>query len=173
MGISYPGGFFNSGVILFQLDQMRAERSTEEIVKFALSQRENLVWPDQDALNVVFNGRWHSLHPKWNAQNSLWSWREWAIEVFGAEAVGEAVSHPAIRHFEGPSVAKPWHFLCPAPHRELYRATLAQTPWAGEPLDDRTAMTRLIALLPRRWQLDVYRRAVAARSSVKLALRMK
>lgn len=170
MGIGYPGGFFNSGVILFQLDRMRDEQATEELVRFALTHGGKLMWPDQDALNVVFNGRWLSLHPRWNAQNSLWSWREWAVEVFGAATVHEAVAHPAIRHFEGPSVAKPWHYLCPVPHRDIYLQTLAQTPWAGEPLHDRTAVTRLISLLPRRWRLDAYRRVVATRSSLKSTL---
>jgi len=167
IGVSYPGGFFNSGVILFQLDQMRREGSTDQLVEFALGHGEKLLWPDQDALNVVFNGRWHALPPRWNAQNNLWSWREWAIEVFGPRAVEEAVSDPAIRHFEGPTVAKPWHYLCPAPHRDVYLEMLAQTPWADEPLQDRTISTRLIAHLPRPWRLQVYRRVLDARSKVK------
>lgn len=173
MGVSYPGGFFNSGVILFQLDRMREEQSTAELVNFALQNGRKLVWPDQDALNVVFSGRWHSLHPRWNAQNSLWSWRDWAIDVFGASTVDEAVSDPAIRHFEGPSVAKPWHYLCPAPHRDAYRETLALTPWADEPLQDRTLSTMVVALLPGRWRLDVYRRLVETRSSIRSAVERK
>lgn len=170
MGIRYPGGFFNSGVILFQLDRMREERSTVELVKYALDRRDQLVWPDQDALNVVFAGRWHPLHPRWNAQNSLWSWRDWAIDVFGPCTVDEAVDDPAIRHFEGPNVAKPWHYLCPAPHRDVYRKTLALTPWADQPLQDRTLLTRLIALLPGDRRLDLYRRVAEIQSSVQSVL---
>jgi lipopolysaccharide biosynthesis glycosyltransferase len=173
IGVAYPGGFFNSGVILFELDHMRREGSTEQLVKFAVDYGEKLLWPDQDALNAVFNGRWHALHPRWNAQNSLWSWRDWAIEVFGRERVDEAVSDPAIRHFEGPSVAKPWEYLCQVPHRDAYLETLALTPWANEPLQNRTLSTRLIARLPRRWQLDVYGRVVRARSKVRSRLRRR
>jgi lipopolysaccharide biosynthesis glycosyltransferase len=167
IGVRYRGGFFNSGVILFDLDRMRREGSSDQLVKFVRDHGEKLLWPDQDALNVVFNGRWHSLHPRWNAQNNLWTWRAWAIELFGAERVDEAVSDPAIRHFEGPNVAKPWHYLSPVPHRDVYLETLAQTPWADEPFEDRTISTRLIARLPRRWQLDVYRRMVDTRSKAK------
>jgi lipopolysaccharide biosynthesis glycosyltransferase len=167
IGVSYRGGFFNSGVILFDLDRMRREGSSAQLVKFARDYGQKLLWPDQDALNVVFSSRWHSLHPRWNAQNNLWSWRTWAIELFGAERVEEAVSDPAIRHFEGPSVAKPWHYLSPVPHRDVYLETLAQTPWADEPLEDRTISTRLIARLPRRWRLDAYRRVVQMRSKLK------
>ena len=171
MGVGYPGGFFNSGVLLFDLDHMRREGSTDQLVKFALDHRAELLWPDQDALNVVFSGRWHSLHPRWNAQNNLWSWRDWAIDVFGPRLVDEAVAAPAIRHFEGPSVAKPWHYLCPVPHRDVYLETLARTPWAGEPLEGRTVLTRLIAQLPRRWRLDVYRGVLDANAKVQSRFR--
>ncbi|MBV8159871.1 MAG: glycosyltransferase family 8 protein [Acidimicrobiia bacterium] len=172
IGVHYPGGLFNSGVMLFQLDRMRCEGSTNQLVGFALDYGEKLLWPDQDALNVVFNGRWHPLHPRWNAQNSLWSWHDWAIDVFGRAQVEEAVRDPAIRHFEGPSVAKPWHYLCPVPHRDLYLQTLAETPWANEPLQDRTMSTRLIARLPRRSRLDAYRRLLRARSTLEARFRV-
>src|SRR5690348_12599353 len=66
LGIDYPGGFFNAGVLLMQLDRMRDEGSTKELVNFAVSNQKMLLWNDQDALNVVFKGRWHSLHPRWN-----------------------------------------------------------------------------------------------------------
>jgi len=164
LGVDYPGGFFNAGVLLLQLDRMRDEGSTDELLTYALSHQKALPWNDQDALNVIFNRRWHSLHPRWNAQNNLWSWRDWAIEVFGQELVDEAVSAPAIRHFEGPSVAKPWHYLCPVPHRDVYSEMLAQTPWAGTPMEDRTASTVAIRMLPRRWRLEVYGRLLALRS---------
>ena len=166
LGVEYPGGFFNSGVILFDLDRMKEEGASAALVEFARSHAESLVWPDQDALNVVFNRRWQPLHPRWNAQNSLWSWRPWADEVFGAQSVDEAVTKPGVRHFEGPTVAKPWHYLSPVPHREAYRNILAQTPWGDEPLTDRTVTTRLIAHLPDERQLDVYRKLVGLRSTL-------
>jgi lipopolysaccharide biosynthesis glycosyltransferase len=167
LGIDYPGGFFNAGVLLLQLDRMRDERSTDELVDYAVRHQKVLTWNDQDALNVIFKKRWHALHPRWNAQNNLWSWRDWAIDVFGPGLVDEAVSDPAIRHFEGPNVAKPWHYLCPAPHRDLYLQTLAQTPWAGTPMQDRTATTVAIRLLPRRWRLEVYGRVLRLKSMRK------
>jgi lipopolysaccharide biosynthesis glycosyltransferase len=173
LGISYPGGFFNAGVLLLELGRMREERSTQELVQFALKHQAMLTWNDQDALNVVFKDRWHALHPRWNAQNNLWSWRDWAIEVFGVGLAEEAVCAPAIRHFEGPSVAKPWHYLCPVPHRDAYLETLAQTPWADEPLQDRTIATRLIARLPSQWRLGLYRRVLEARSALRARLRSK
>jgi lipopolysaccharide biosynthesis glycosyltransferase len=172
-GVDYPGGFFNSGVLLFDLDRMRREDSSSQLVEAALKHGDDLVWPDQDVLNVVFNGRWHALHPRWNTQNSFWAWRDWAIEVFGVAPLEEAAQEPGIRHFEGPSVAKPWHYLCPMPHRDEYRRILGQTPWVGEPLQDRTISTRLIAQLPPGRQLHVYRRLLDMRAKVRSRLQRR
>jgi hypothetical protein len=82
--------------------------------------------------------------------------------------VDEAVRSPAIRHFEGPSVAKPWHYLCPTPHRDVYLETLAQTPWAAEPLQDRSVLTVAIRRLPPKWRLEVYGRALALKSRLRI-----
>jgi UDP-glucose/galactose:(glucosyl)LPS alpha-1,2-glucosyl/galactosyltransferase len=164
LGITYPGGFFNSGVLLMDLDRMRAERSSEQLFKTAVDRRESLVWPDQDALNVVFARRWLSLHPRWNTQNSFWGWRQWAVEVFGQALLEEAMKQPAIRHFEGPGLSKPWHYLCPYPGRKQHRALLAETPWAGIPLEDRTAATWFVRLFRGERRHRAYARLVRARS---------
>jgi lipopolysaccharide biosynthesis glycosyltransferase len=164
LGVGYPGGLFNSGVLLLDLDRMRAEGSADALFAFAHDHRDTLRWPDQDALNVVFARRWLPLHPRWNAQNSFWAWRTWSLEVFSETALLEATAHPGIRHFEGPSVAKPWHYLCPYPGRREYRAALAATPWAGTPPEDLTPATRLIRALPEGRRLAAYRRLLGWRA---------
>ncbi len=156
LGIDYPGGFFNSGVLLLDLDRMRVEGSSNVATEFGRHNRDGLRWPDQEALNVAFAGRWTPLHPRWNTQNSLWLWREWAMEVFDAATLQEAVRAPVIRHFEGPSLSKPWHYLCPYPGARSYRATLRRTPWGGTPPEDRTLATRLIRPLPTTARIRAY-----------------
>lgn len=156
LGIDYPGGFFNSGVLLLNLELMRLENSLDRLLRFARDHRAELVWPDQDVLNAVFSHRWLPLHPRFNAQTSLWGWKDWAVEVFGEEAVREATTMPVIRHFEGRGLCKPWHYMCPAPGHKEYREVLASTPWASTPIEDRTPATRLIRLLPGRLQLRAY-----------------
>lgn len=169
LGISYPGGFFNSGVLLLDLARMRAEGSVDELVRYARSHWDELQWPDQDTLNTVLKDHWHRIHPRWNAQNSFWSWREWAVEVFGERQWAEATRDPGIRHFEGPSLAKPWHYLCLAPHRDAYLETQARTPWAGEPIQEKTASTVMISWLPRRWRVRAYVKVLAARETWRQA----
>lgn len=127
LGLSGPEAYFNSGVMLFDLAAMRAERTQEQIVECAGS-RPDLLWPDQDALNMVLGGRRLPLHPSWNCMNSTLTFAS-AGDVYGAEAVAEAAARPAIRHFEGPIMNKPWHLLCDHPHRERYWRHRRATPW--------------------------------------------
>jgi UDP-glucose/galactose:(glucosyl)LPS alpha-1,2-glucosyl/galactosyltransferase len=166
LGVEYPGGFFNSGVLLMDLERMRAEGTTRTLLDAALDRTSHLVWPDQDVLNRVFARRWLALHPRWNAQNSFWAWPRLATEVFGSEMLHEARRHPAVRHFEGPGMAKPWHYLCPYPAQKQYRKVLAGTPWAGTPLVDRTLATRLIKYLPGDLRWRAYARLCRARQAL-------
>lgn len=94
--------------------------------------------------------------------NSLYLLPE-ATAVFGAEVVREACTHPAIVHFEGPALAKPWHYLNKHPFRRAYAAHRAATPWPDVPVTGRTFGNRLLRPLPTKLTLGVLRRAGIAR----------
>jgi lipopolysaccharide biosynthesis glycosyltransferase len=128
LGLAGPEVYFNSGVILLNLDDMRRTDATQELLAYAREHAPELLWPDQDALNVVLGARRVALHPRWNAMNSVLLF-PWAADVFGAGAVAEARSRPAIRHFEGPWSNKPWHLLCDVEGREDYLRHRRRTPW--------------------------------------------
>jgi lipopolysaccharide biosynthesis glycosyltransferase len=127
LGLAGPEVYFNTGVLLMDLALMRLDGCTEALRRFALD-HEDLLWPDQDAFNVVLGHRRLELHPRWNCMNSVMH-MEQSIDVFGGDAVTEARQHPAIRHFEGPSINKPWHYLCERSMREVYFDHRRQTPW--------------------------------------------
>jgi O-methyltransferase len=152
-----PLRFLNTGVLLMDLDRMRADGSHEAVTRAAADLGNRLVWPDQDACNVALEGRWLALHPRWNAQNSLWIWSDLARGVFGTDVVEEATTAPAILHFEGPSLSKPWHALCRHPWRDEYWRQLRLTPFPDAPREDDTMATRLISRLPEQHQLSAYR----------------
>lgn len=164
LGIANPRCYFNAGVLLVDLAAMRADRSWERISEYVRGVGRQLEWFDQDALNVIYGERWKPIHPRWNAQNSFWAWSEWAAGVFGSEELSEAIRDPAIVHFEGPSICKPWHYLCPHPYREHYIAMLGGTPWFDEPLVDRTIVTRLIRRLPQEQRIPAYLKLEAYRA---------
>ncbi len=136
LGIPDSQGYFNAGVLLFNLDLMRRERSSQELQEYAREHAGQLLWRDQDALNVVLGPRRVPLHPRWNCMNIM-AELGWGEDVFGAEALAQARSDPAIRHFEGPGLNKPWHYLAPRESRELYRRHRRATPWPRVRLEGR------------------------------------
>lgn len=150
------GRYFNSGVLLLDLVRLRGEGAVDEMLGRARGSR--LVWPDQDVLNATFVGRWTDLGPRWNAQASFWVWSDLADQVLGPAARSAAVAHPAIVHFEGPSVCKPWHPLCTHPWRKAYLDTLRRTPWAGAERVLRTPLTRALRALPEGARIPAYLR---------------
>jgi lipopolysaccharide biosynthesis glycosyltransferase len=156
--------YLNSGVLLMDLDWMRRHDSPRLLLECLRDRADELMWVDQDALNLVFGDDWVPLHPRWNAQNSLWRWPDLAAEVFGRAQLDEALTDPAVLHFEGPSIAKPWHYLCTHPYASAYRDVAARTPWGPVQLSDRTAATALIARTPRSWRLPLYVRLLQMRS---------
>jgi lipopolysaccharide biosynthesis glycosyltransferase len=142
------GTYFNSGVLLFNLEAMRRDSCTQALRDYAIERGEAIEWPDQDALNAVLGARRLPLHPRWNCMNSLRF--DWASDVFGADAVAEALARPAIRHFEGPGENKPWHHGAPRADRDLYRAHRRETPWPRLRLEGRPSRMRRVARRIRR-----------------------
>jgi lipopolysaccharide biosynthesis glycosyltransferase len=137
LGMSDPAMYFNAGVLLMNLGLMRERGSSAELYEYAREHAGQLLWRDQDALNAVLSPHRLSLHPRWNCMNSVMLF-PWSNDVFGATAVAEARSHPAIRHFEGPSINKPWHYLSDPDQRKLYYRHRRQTPWPHVHVEGRT-----------------------------------
>ena len=127
IGVS-PKQYFNSGVLLMNLDLWRQQNSTQALLDFGQQWSTRLHWPDQDALNHVFKQRWQRLHPRYNAQNGLWFMPN-RKQFFSRQEIRQATQHPMIVHFEGPGLVKPWHVFCKNPYRHQYRKLRALTPW--------------------------------------------
>jgi len=73
----------------------------------------------------------------------------WAAYAFGYEAVEEARRNPAIRHYEGPLMNKPWHLLAEPEVSEPYFAHRRQTPWPDVTREGVTPRNRLRRLRRR------------------------
>jgi lipopolysaccharide biosynthesis glycosyltransferase len=129
LGLPGPNVYFNGGVLLMNLDQMRVDDCMSALISFAQQRSpQTIEWPDQDTLNVVLGRRRVPLHPRWNCMNSVLTFPH-AASSYGRVAVRQAHRMPGIRHFEGPAENKPWHRACPHDLRELYFQHRAQTPW--------------------------------------------
>ena len=60
-----PGGYFNSGVLLMDLEKLRSSEFSRQ-VRENISSGLSFKWVDQDVLNRIFDGRIRYLDPAWN-----------------------------------------------------------------------------------------------------------
>lgn len=134
--------YFNSGVLMLNLELMRRDGFSGNVLALVAGEERELSWPDQDALNLAASSKRLPLHPRWNCMNSFRTSPRVAREMFGAQALSEALSAPAIRHFEGPGANKPWHLLHAAEGQRLYREHREATPWPGYRMEGATPWNR-------------------------------
>jgi lipopolysaccharide biosynthesis glycosyltransferase len=108
LGLNYrgPESYFNSGVMLLNLDIWRARDIAAQCIAF-IKRFSYLQWPNQDALNVVCGQRYLALDARWNV---FAMWCE-APSRFGpvdslVALQKDWVEDPWIVHFSGN--CKPW-----------------------------------------------------------------
>lgn len=118
--IGLPAGapYFNAGVLMVDRRRWEAERVSERVLAVIAEKRESLRYWDQDAINLVFAGRWTRLDPRWNQQH-YFPFIQPAALGFEPAAMKRALDDPFIVHFTGGS--KPWHAKDRHPFRARYR----------------------------------------------------
>lgn len=97
--------YFNSGVLLIDLDAARREVVPEEIFAYVERHARGLVLPDQDVLNALYGERTLEL------DDAVWNYDARNFNTYLLRSGGECdldwvLSHTAILHFCGRS--KPW-----------------------------------------------------------------
>ncbi|WP_180898777.1 DUF4422 domain-containing protein [Martelella soudanensis] len=119
--------YFNSGVMVFDVAQLRT-MNIEDRVLGALRRRGAwIVSEDQDLLNILFENDTKILPLSWNAGTRIY--RANPLEPsYSEEEAYEAARAPSIVHFT--DVKKPWHTKCTHPFTELYWDYRNLTPWA-------------------------------------------
>lgn len=95
--MSHPVHFFNSGVMLLDLELWREEKLTERLLAYIASV-DSLHAPDQDAINHVLDGRFGALHPRWNNAVVI---DHGVMTGYSPEQVRQALRHPVLRHYTG------------------------------------------------------------------------
>jgi lipopolysaccharide biosynthesis glycosyltransferase len=146
LGLAGPEEYFNSGVLLMNLAEMRGDDCTASMLRYART-HPDIEWPDQDTLNVVLGPRRFALHPRWNFMNSMMIFDD-AASAFEPGVLQEARLRPAIRHFEGPAENKPWNYMCDRALRDVYFEHRRATPWPDVEVEDAT----IASALKRRWR---------------------
>ncbi len=127
LGIRPDAPYFNSGLLVFDAEQWRANQTAKKVLECLETHREHVLWWDQYALNVVLADRWRPLDVRWNQTAAAFDYPNWHLSPLGAEEFQQIRHDPWIVHYCSPT--KPWHYFCDHPYRQDFFATLGRTQW--------------------------------------------
>lgn len=128
LGLKHPR-YFNSGVMYMNVDLWMSNRITESTIAAILKDGKNYRFPDQDALNVVLDGRAQFIAKKWNYLYGLIG--DLDADRRQLNIVGDAV----FIHFAG--AVKPWNNWSRHDSRDLFAKYHAISPWSDLPMDEK------------------------------------
>lgn len=121
-------GYFNDGVMLLNLDEMRKvdiisiSKNLAKSIPLALKNHE------QDILNKIFYKNKKAIDFKFNLLEYYLYTEDWLyLDRKYYPKIIEACQNPIIVHFCMPQ--KPWHFECINPYKEFYYKYRKMTPW--------------------------------------------
>ena len=127
--LSGSASYFNSGVMVLNLDRWRAESIDKKLLA-CLRENARHVWCwDQYALNVVFAGQWGKLPARWNQGAHVFEFPDDLHSPIDSAEFIQMRNDPALIHFT--TEFKPWDFGSSHPLREKFYERLDQTAWAG------------------------------------------
>ena len=123
LSIPYGESYFNSGVLLVNLEYWRKYDSQNKLLEF--SKRDRFVYcHDQDALNYVFKKKWYRLPPKWNKSNTA---TLELIDFYHILDKREYIKDARIIHYI--DEPKPWYRIYGTRYRKLYEKYLKISGW--------------------------------------------
>ncbi|MBG1230990.1 glycosyltransferase family 8 protein [Aestuariivirga litoralis] len=148
IGLPRGARYFNSGMMLFDWQQLLKNDLLQQSTALWYAKLQagiHFSYPDQDALNLGFQGNWQPLPVAMNAASVM-------VDYFPEK--------PILRHFS--AHYRPWaHWWMPgaARHKQLYRALLKDSPWPEFEIKDFTTLDvkEIAGVLLRK--LDVMTRA--------------
>jgi lipopolysaccharide biosynthesis glycosyltransferase len=115
---SANGKYYNSGVLVMNLDRMRRDNVEERILTWMrneVSAGTSLTYPDQDAINALFSDVIFDLPLEWNFQFPLFEHPRFHNV------------RPKVLHFTTHN--KPWKFTAEPKYKSEYWQYLDLTPW--------------------------------------------
>jgi lipopolysaccharide biosynthesis glycosyltransferase len=143
-GLPGDAPYFNSGVMVIDLDRWRRERTRSRVVEALLKSQEQrrdikrhlaATVADQFALNAVLATDWVELDPRWNVEAIIVNGLAWQTAESRAHlhCLREQLLYGAwIYHFTGP---KPDRLDCALPAKILWYRYLAESGWFSAHFD--------------------------------------
>lgn len=112
--------YFNSGVLLINSRYWREHNLNQKLTKFIYDHPEKCVYPDQDALNIILNGKIRYLPYRYNFQDRFYltTFDDLYIDRKKWSKILKEKETATIIHFT--AIEKPWHIECNHPLKEEF-----------------------------------------------------
>jgi len=143
-------GYFNSGVILFNVLKWRNLQCRKTICEFLWTNAKIALNPDQDALNGCFYKERVSIDYSWNTIAPFF--RKSGVKSVSESKLNEVQKNPKIVHFNGNS--KPWQHTSLHPYKRKYLYYLSKTPYASFAPSDKNILNSIKVMLRSLLSLD-------------------
>lgn len=111
--------YFNSGMIFIDLGKWGKNGYSQQVLQCLEHNRERFTLPDQDALNVVLDGKVKFLDSRWNYFYDMGHQQE------------EIPADTVFLHYFG--AIKPWEVICHHPMQKHYQKYERMSPWVDSP----------------------------------------
>lgn len=145
LGLSPDGLYYNSGLLLVNLEMWRKMNAEKLFLDFIRSQGGYVPFPDEGVLNAVFDGKVLDLPLRYNAYTLIYAFPykescyvRGVSGYYTAQEVKEARKHPVMVHFTNNFYMplRPWVKGCTHPFVQKYLEYRKMTPWKDKPLWD-------------------------------------
>jgi lipopolysaccharide biosynthesis glycosyltransferase len=125
-GLPEDAPVFNGGLLWIDVQRWCGQEIGQRIIRWTETQRDSVLFGDQDGINVILQGKIHELPGKWNWEVRLL--KEKVLGVKHGPGVREDAEAAAVYHFTGPD--KPWVRWRYTPCRASFDHIFKTTPWA-------------------------------------------
>lgn len=177
IGIARNEPYINAGVLLIPLDVWRQENMERRFVEYLVAHNGKVHHHDQGIINAVCAGRKRIVSPRYNAMSNCFcfpwrSIRRINIPFYDKSEYESASRNPAIIHFTGAILNRPWAEECRHPYTAKFLEYKSKTSYKNIPLipNDQSLMHRMEGVMYRNfpfWICKAYLQTVCRLSRMK------
>ncbi len=129
LGLDPQCSYFNSGVLVVNLEWWRENRVGEQVLSYVDRYARSIIFPDQEGLNVVAQNAWLPLDPRWNVIASVRGRRFYRPRHLEPAAYASVAADPWVLHFAGSW--KPWTYHNSSSDLAYFYRYLDETAWSN------------------------------------------
>ena len=144
--IGIYGDYFNSGVLLMNLDFWRKNNTANALIDFIYENPDVCEFPDQDALNIVLHNQVLFLEYKYNYQEIFyWDKSRLYLHKKKWNRLLPCDTPPTVIHYS--TSFKPWYKGCTHPLRNEFIKYKNSSPWKKERIKSKNSLLKKFELI--------------------------